>query len=203
MQNVSGNYQQISGDVESVGGMGHVIDGNVKGSVSGMNHTINGNVYGDLYGMNHIISGCLYGKEYGSGHSIALKNIDPPNKPTHSFILQHTTFHNDNFSYPPAMFHTTIGQIVYNAPTQTNEPVPIAIPIAQAKPTLPNYTKGKDDEPGQNTNDTCVICMENRRQCTNVPCGHFVMCLKCVHESAPLKCYICQAEIKQIIRIYS
>jgi len=48
--------------------------------------------------------------------------------------------------------------------------------------------------------DSCVICLDARREVVNIPCGHLVCCKVCgfVQKTCP----ICRADIKDVILVY-
>ena len=48
----------------------------------------------------------------------------------------------------------------------------------------------------------CVICCDRTKAIAFVPCGHLVACETCAHRAQMMRCPICQAAIKQRVRIF-
>ena len=48
----------------------------------------------------------------------------------------------------------------------------------------------------------CVICYDHTKAVAFVPCGHLVACETCAHRAQMMRCPICQAAIKQRVRIF-
>ena len=49
----------------------------------------------------------------------------------------------------------------------------------------------------------CVICYDRTKAIAFVPCGHLVACETCDHRAQMVRCPICQAAIKQRVRIFN
>lgn len=49
----------------------------------------------------------------------------------------------------------------------------------------------------------CVICYDRTKAIAFVPCGHLVACETCAHRAQMVRCPICQAAIKQRVRIFN
>jgi len=49
----------------------------------------------------------------------------------------------------------------------------------------------------------CVLCYDRTKAIAFVPCGHLVACETCDHRAQMVRCPICQAAIKQRVRIFN
>jgi hypothetical protein len=49
----------------------------------------------------------------------------------------------------------------------------------------------------------CVLCYDRTKAIAFVPCGHLVACETCDHRAQIVRCPICQAAIKQRVRIFN
>eukprot|EP01124_Arcella_intermedia_P028073 TRINITY_DN5635_c0_g1_i2.p1 TRINITY_DN5635_c0_g1~~TRINITY_DN5635_c0_g1_i2.p1 ORF type:complete len:196 (+),score=12.14 TRINITY_DN5635_c0_g1_i2:74-589(+) len=170
--------------------MGRVIHGDVEGTVSGMNNVINGNLWGNLSGMSNVVTKNVYGTVSGLNNIIKGKLYGSMSGMNNQILNQE----------PPA-------------PPKDTLPTPHVSPATSAQRQdilLPAYTRGKDDEVPSGESESCGICMVNRKQCTNVPCGHYFMCLGCVYKlyehhktkNTAMTCSICNANVTQVVRIY-
>ena len=49
----------------------------------------------------------------------------------------------------------------------------------------------------------CIVCMENKVQCINLPCAHQNLCITCSRTlENPNTCVVCRAEVNEIKRFY-
>jgi hypothetical protein len=68
----------------------------------------------------------------------------------------------------------------------------------------------------QESPDSCVICLTNKKCCTSMPCRHLCLCAKCSHELVHgsdyktnpklqdvIKCPICRQDIEEIMLLFS
>jgi Zinc finger, C3HC4 type (RING finger) len=80
---------------------------------------------------------------------------------------------------PPIARH--MPPILSSYPISSN-PNPSPNPNPKPKTTIPVYDKNTDDSPSTSENDSCIICMDNKRHCALIPCGHSKTCLRCITE---------------------
>lgn len=80
--------------------------------------------------------------------------------------------------------------------------------IAQKAPLqIPLYDCSKDNVSTNEENELCVICMENKRQCIFIPCGHYSTCIRCVHaihnkENDTIKCSLCNTMVTLVQKVF-
>ena len=72
---------------------------------------------------------------------------------------------------------------------------------------IPPYVPVKDDENTADENQRCCICMDRKKQCAFLPCGHVDCCLGCVwkiysENDKSLKCPTCRSEASRVVRLY-
>jgi hypothetical protein len=64
----------------------------------------------------------------------------------------------------------------------------------------------QDNETATDRGNRCGVCLNRKKKCAFVPCGHFVGCVPCAREyfsdSGNTRCWICKAPVSQIIRIF-
>jgi hypothetical protein len=59
------------------------------------------------------------------------------------------------------------------------------------------------DEPADDQNIACVICMVNQRTHTAVPCGHTQLCNECTRtKTLGLSCPVCRGVVREWIKVY-
>jgi len=106
---------------------------------------------------------------------------------------------------------------ILNGTAQPVAPVPVTSPNkpdanpfgdAQTKNVeLPQHNPEKDDVMTDNETEQCSICMERKKQCVYVPCGHFNTCLSCTHQiynqnGKTLVCSICKASVTLVQKVF-
>lgn len=50
---------------------------------------------------------------------------------------------------------------------------------------------------------TCTVCLENRRNAVFSPCGHMCACIPCVRSLRERRCPVCRAGITTVVRVYA
>jgi hypothetical protein len=81
-----------------------------------------------------------------------------------------------------------------NAPPTKAPVAAVTYPDAPADPE-PSAAEGEDEK------NVCILCSDRRRATAMVPCGHSYACIMCVRASKPVKCAICNADVKSVIRV--
>ena len=84
---------------------------------------------------------------------------------------------------------------------------PEAAPCAQAKYPSASSAAQCLDSPGASLGPrNCVICLETPARYVLVPCGHLVLCGRCVLETGPGRrvrdCPVCREVIHQVMRVF-
>jgi len=70
-----------------------------------------------------------------------------------------------------------------------------------SSPVPPVQAVAKDATPGNEDEDLCKICYENKIECVILECGHRILCGKCAR--LPLKeCPICRKKIIRIVKTF-
>jgi hypothetical protein len=59
----------------------------------------------------------------------------------------------------------------------------------------------QDRSVGDQDNDTCVLCLTNRRNIVVIPCGHIYACSEC-HAKCDRSCSICKAPVREAVTFY-
>lgn len=108
-------------------------------------------------------------------------------------------------SYPPPQnYYPTPHPSVAPMPTPVPQPVPL-IPLIPTETEIP---KNKDQENApEGTPDMCLICMTKQIKTVNLPCGHRVYCIPCVHLEKQLKktillCPTCRTQLTKVIETF-
>lgn len=58
------------------------------------------------------------------------------------------------------------------------------------------------DQQTEDESQACVICMDNRKCCAMIPCGHVCLCIECANEFRSKSCPICRMTVDKINRIF-
>ena len=73
---------------------------------------------------------------------------------------------------------------------------------AAAATAAPPPPMGEIVEPTADAaNSECVVCLDGRRECVFVPCGHVATCEQC--SGTLVNCPICRASIERVVRVYN
>jgi len=112
------------------------------------------------------------------------------------------------FQYPPSGYPLTQPYVpsqgsttALPAPTQTTSP-PATPQLTETEiPKVKEQETAADGAP-----DLCLICMAKQIKTVNIPCGHRVYCLTCVHlqkaQSKKVVCPTCRKELAQVMETF-
>mmetsp|Transcript_20428 Transcript_20428/g.37974 ORF Transcript_20428/g.37974 Transcript_20428/m.37974 type:complete len:1566 (+) Transcript_20428:272-4969(+) len=54
---------------------------------------------------------------------------------------------------------------------------------------------------GSDVTDTCVVCMDNVRDCLLLPCGHLYICMTCAKSLDKKECPMCRKQVTKMMRV--
>jgi len=75
------------------------------------------------------------------------------------------------------------------------------------KPKAPRGTRAAnmrpaDDVHTDNENEQCSVCLDNKKVCVVLDCGHKCLCITCAKALQTNRCPICNEDIREIKRVY-
>jgi hypothetical protein len=208
---ISGMDKHVTGNNNTVSGMNAIVHGNnnivsgMYGVVHGNNNTISG-MNCKAYGKNNIVTGM------GSSSEPLSKKIEILKKKERNDDVV-MTFNNSVGSNINGRIIGTDDKRIISLYSSKKKKKTKEIKYVQG-PTLKELEDDvKEEEGGDNT---CVICLENKKICNISPCQHKCCCVKCARElcfgddsdeeilkkRGEVKCPVCRKDVKSILKVF-
>lgn len=224
--NCTGNNNTINGKLKGdLLGSNNVVE-SVKGDIRGHNNIIRGKFKGTDYGINNRI-GTRNARDYSKpvtantstcntmfmGGIINTKGMQLSSPKGVSIMVM------DDLITSPSGTVLVNGDLEYKTPVKisdiqsgevmpiSKDPIPAPAPIPP-KLTVPPYD-AKNDVTATGDEDQCNVCMDLKKACAFVPCGH-QLCHRCVNElylkkpngTEFLKCPTCIQDCNIVIKLF-
>jgi hypothetical protein len=78
----------------------------------------------------------------------------------------------------------------------------VAAPVVDREVALLHGCTASDTPCGEDAEDACIICHENKAVIAFVPCGHMFTCIACTRALAKKECPTCRAAVTSALKIF-
>ncbi len=192
--NIYGNNNNIKGDHNMIKGNNNDVNGDYN-NVIGNNNDVNGD-YNNTIGNNN--SSNKSSKPLGNNYNVIHSgNNNSSNKSSKPLGNNYNVIHSDN-----ATIHINNQSIknrhnIVNGYLYSNGAIVDKSVNDKSETEKRKYLDIKCDEVEDNPDNACIICLNNKKKCAAIPCGHFMFCISCAIdlEKDKLPCPTCRKNV--------